>query len=56
MGTDKLYQWEIYVLRHEAQLLGIVDATDSNAAIEAAIEEFEIGDQHRHRLFARRVD
>jgi hypothetical protein len=56
MASDELCRWEIYVLRHEALYLGTVEAPDSNAAIGAAIKEFEVAERDQKKLFARRVD
>jgi hypothetical protein len=52
------HSWSIYRLRGTpAQLLGIVHGQpDERAAIQKAIEEFKIPENHRNRLIARRLD
>jgi hypothetical protein len=56
MGADQIYCWQIFVLRHEVQRLGTVEAPDSVSAIEAAIKELDVTERERHKLFARRMD
>jgi hypothetical protein len=50
--------WDIYRVRGTpAQFIGSVDgAPDAQSAIKQAIEQFEIGPQHRDRLIAQRRD
>jgi hypothetical protein len=52
------YRWKVYRLRGTpAAFLGSVSATDEKAAIQAAIEEFGIGDPaQQKRLLAQRED
>jgi|HubBroStandDraft_6_1064221.scaffolds.fasta_scaffold266982_2 hypothetical protein len=52
----KLDHWQIYLLRHEPEYLGVVAAADRDAAIEVAIKKFKIPDQDRQKLFAQRTD
>jgi Ser/Thr protein kinase RdoA (MazF antagonist) len=48
-------QWNITRLRAKAEFLGYVEAPDEKAAIQAAIEQFEITNpQHQTRLVAQR--
>ena len=56
MGLGKLYRWQIYVLRGEAHHLGVVEASDNDAAIKTAVEKFRINERDRYKLFARRMD
>jgi hypothetical protein len=55
MAARELYRWQIYTLSHEAQHLGMVEATDSGAAIKAAIVKFGIDERDRRKLFAQRM-
>ena len=55
MASVRSYQWKIYVLRGEAHYLGVVEASDSNAAITTAIEKFRITERERRKIFAQRV-
>jgi hypothetical protein len=46
-------RWDIYLARSTpAKLIGTVEASDADAAIEAAIREFHVTDQHAKRLIA----
>jgi len=55
MASVRSYQWKIYVLRGEAHYLGVVEASDSNAAITAAIEKLSITERERRKIIAQRV-
>jgi hypothetical protein len=46
----KLRPWRVLLMRARAQQLGIVYAPDEKSAEAAAIAEFKIGDDQRHRL------
>lgn len=48
--------WAVYRLRHKAELVGRVQATDEADAIEKAIEQFDIRPAFRARLMAKRED
>ena len=56
MASEKLFHWQIYVLRREAQRLGVVEAPDSDSAIKAAIEKLKLTERDWRKLFALRVD
>jgi hypothetical protein len=56
MVERELHRWQIYVLRAEAQHLGVVEASDYVSAIEAARKKFAIEEGDRRKLFARRMD
>jgi hypothetical protein len=46
-------RWDIYLVRSTpAQLLGTVEAPNADAAIETAIQEFDVNDEHAKRLIA----
>jgi hypothetical protein len=53
---EKLRPWRVLLMRARAQQLGIVYAVDQKAAEAAAIAEFKIGDDQRHRLIVRADD
>ena len=50
---EKLRSWRVLLMRARAQQLGIVYAPDEKSAEAAAIAEFKIGDEQRHRLIVR---
>jgi hypothetical protein len=53
---SKSYEWRILLLRKKGHPIGTVDAPDTEAAIKAAIKEFEIKDpEQQKRLVAQRV-
>jgi hypothetical protein len=54
--AEKLRAWRASLLRSRAQLLGIVYAADEKSAEAAAIAEFKIGEEQRHRLIVRADD
>jgi hypothetical protein len=56
MGKDQLYRWQIYMLRHEAEHLGVVEAPDSDSAVKAAIKKFGVDERDRPKLFALRTE
>ena len=56
MPEREFYRWQIYLLRGEAQRLGVVEALDGVSAIEVAIEKFGIVGRDRHKLFVQRMD
>jgi hypothetical protein len=46
-------RWDIYLARSTpAKLIGTVQAPDADAAVEAAIREFDIKGEHAKRLIA----
>jgi hypothetical protein len=52
----KHYEWRISIIRKKGQLLGLVSAPDHEAAIKAAIKEFEIKNpEQQRRLVAQRL-
>jgi hypothetical protein len=55
-SKPKLYQWRITQIRERGRFIGTVQAPDAEAAIKAAIKEFEIREpEQRKRLIAQRV-
>jgi hypothetical protein len=53
--TPAMHVWRIYEIRSKGRYIGSVIAADENAAIDKAIEEFEITDPYRRaRLVAQR--
>jgi hypothetical protein len=54
---QQTHSWSIYRLRGTpAQLIGIVYAPDEQSAIKKAIQEYEVPENQRNRLIARRLD
>ena len=54
-GTEATVRWHISLLKGTpAKFLGLIEAPDEKAAIEAAAKEFKIADALRDRLVARR--
>ena len=56
MASDKVYRWEIYLLREEAHRLGDVEAPDIDTAIKAAIKKFKITGPSQRKLYGQRLD
>jgi hypothetical protein len=44
------------LIRKKGQYLGRVEAPEAEAAIERAIDEFQVDEAHRSRLIAQPVD
>jgi hypothetical protein len=56
MAHKKQHRWQIFLIRKRGAYLGTVEAIDAEAAIHAAIAEFEINDPERQkRLSAQRI-
>jgi len=56
MAHKKQHKWEIFLIRKKAAYLGTVEAVDAEAAIRAAIVEFDITEPERQkRLSTQRV-
>jgi hypothetical protein len=53
---EKLRPWRVLMMRARAQVLAIVYAPDEKSAEAAAITEYKIGDDQRHRLIVRAND
>ena len=54
----ELHSWAVYHIRGTpAQLIGIIDdAPDEQSAIAKAIDEYDVPENQRNRLIARRRD
>jgi hypothetical protein len=53
LGTTKLRNWRVSILRSRAEYLGTVQAADERTAENAAIEAFALDDDRRRRLAVR---
>jgi phage terminase large subunit GpA-like protein len=51
----KLGEWQIIKIGKVARYIGNVQATDAEAAIQRAIEKFDIEPEHRDRIAARQI-
>jgi hypothetical protein len=54
--AEKLRPWRVALMRSRTHYLGVVYAPDEKSAEAAAIAEFKIGDEQRHRLIVRPND
>jgi hypothetical protein len=54
---EKTHTWEITLIRERGRFLGYVEATNADAAIKVAIEQFQITNpEQQRRLIARRTN